>query len=208
MAERFIVERSLSITNETGMSFNLQLPAPGSDWLAPVEPRLAPLFCLVLLTGSCASASFVFACATPFAAFAVVASSLLPFTPALLVMAGAWIVNQAIGFGVLGYPLDLNTVFWGCAIGVAALLATAESKLLLHSQRSSSPAALGVALFGAYAAYEVVLFAFGLVLVTGAFNFPIIIRLGILNALWLIGLVAACAVFRLFGSISGRRMSS
>jgi hypothetical protein len=81
-----------------------------------------------------------------------------------LVTAGAWIVNQAIGFGVLGYPLDLNTVSWGFVIGAAALLATAESKLLLHSQRSSSPAALGVALLGAYAAYEVVLFASGLVL--------------------------------------------
>ena len=123
--------------------------------------------------------------------------------------AGAWIVNQAIGFGVLGYPLDQNTVFWGCAIGVAALLATAESKLLLHSQRSSSPAALGVALFGAYAAYEVVLFASGLVLGgTGAFKFPIIVRLGILNLLWLIGLVAACGAFRLLNSIGGRRIAS
>jgi hypothetical protein len=131
---------------------------------AASEPRSAPLFCLVLLTGSCALASFVFACATPFAAFAVVASCLLPLIPALLVTAGAWIVNQAIGFGVLGYPLDLNTVSWGFVIGAAALLATAESKLLLHSQRSSSPAALGVALLGAYAAYEVVLFASGLVL--------------------------------------------
>ncbi len=191
------------------MSFNLRLPAPGSDWLAAVEPRFAPLFCLVLLTGSCALASFVFACATPFAAFAVVASSLLPLTPALLVTAGAWFVNQAIGFGVLGYPLDLNTVFWGCAIGLAALLSAVESKLLLHSQRSSSPAALGVALLGAYAAYEVVLFASGLVLGgTEAFKFPIIVRLGILNLLWLIGLVAACAAFRLLNSTSGRRIAS
>ncbi len=191
------------------MFFNLRLPAPGSDWLAPVEPRLAPLFCLVLLTGACALASLAFACATPFAAFAVVASSMLPLALALLVTAGAWIVNQAIGLGVLGYPLDSNTVFWGFAIGVAALLATAESKILLHSQRSSSPAALGVALFGAYAAYEVVLFAFGLLLGgTSAFNFPIIVRLGILNLLWLIGLVAACEAFRLLRSFGGRRMAS
>jgi hypothetical protein len=191
------------------MSFNLRLPAPGSGWLTPVEPRFAPLFCLVLLTSSCALASLAFACATPFAAFAVVASSLLPLTPALLVTAGAWIVNQAIGFGVLGYPLDLNTVFWGCAIGVAALLSALESKLLLHSQRSSSPAALGVALFGAYAAYEVVLFASGLVLGgTGACKFPNIVRLGILNLLWLIGRVAACAAFRLLNSIGGRRIAS
>src|SRR5271154_1405999 len=142
----------------------LRVPAAASDWFAPVEPRLEPLFCLVLLAGSCALASFAFACATPFAAFAVVASSLLPLVPALLVMAGAWLVNQAIGFGAHGYPLDLHTVLWGLAIGVAALVATAESKVLLNSQRSSGPPALGVAIFGAYAAYEVVLFAFTLML--------------------------------------------
>jgi hypothetical protein len=71
------------------MSFNRRVAIAASDWPTPVEPRLAPLFCLVLLTGSCALASFAFACATPFAAFAVVASSLLPLTPALLVTAGA-----------------------------------------------------------------------------------------------------------------------
>src|SRR5208283_5958133 len=112
--------------------------------------------------------------------------SLLPLPAALLVMAGVWIVNQAIGFGALGYPLDLHTVLWGFAIGVAALASTAESKLLLHSQRSSSPVMLGVAIFGAYAAYEVVLFAFTFLLGgSGAFKFPIIVRLGLLNLLWL-----------------------
>ena len=76
------------------MSLDLRLPAAASHWFAPIETRLAPLFCLVLSASSCASASFAFACATPFAAFAVVASSLLPLVPALLVMIGAWLVNQ------------------------------------------------------------------------------------------------------------------
>jgi hypothetical protein len=58
--------------------------------------RNAPLFCLVLLTVSCGLASFAFACATPFAAFA---GAILPVSAALPVVVAAWIVNQAIGFG-------------------------------------------------------------------------------------------------------------
>ena len=43
--------------------------------LHPVEVRFAPLFCFGLLTLSCALASFAFACATPFAAFGVIAAA-------------------------------------------------------------------------------------------------------------------------------------
>jgi hypothetical protein len=137
-----------------------RLPVAASGRLAPVEPRLVPLFCLILLTAACALASFVFACATPFAAFAVVAAATLPLGPALVMVTVAWLVNQAIGFGVLHYPLDLNTLLWGFAIGAAALIETGASKLALRSvPRTASPVALGLALIAAYAAYEVVLFA-------------------------------------------------
>ena len=55
-----------------------------------------------------------------------------------------------------------------------------------------------MALIGAYAAYEVVLFAFTPALGgAGAFKLAIVARLGLLNLPWLIGLVAACEVFRL-----------
>ena len=58
---------------------------------------------------------------------------MLPLPTALLVMFTAWVVNQAIGFGALHYPLNLNTLLWGLAIGAAALVATAASKLVLRS---------------------------------------------------------------------------
>ena len=87
--------------------------------LHPVAPRLAPMFCFALLTASCALASFAFACATPFAAFAVAAAAMLPLRPALLVVAGAWLVNQIIGFGALHYPVDGHTIAWGLVIGAA-----------------------------------------------------------------------------------------
>jgi hypothetical protein len=188
----------------------LRGPAGQSDWLAPVESRFAPLFCLILLTAACALASFAFACATPFAAFAALAGAMLPLPAALLVVAAAWIVNQAIGFGALGYPIDANTMLWGLAIGAAALLATATSALVLRFlPRARGPAALGLMLIAAYAACEIVLFAFTPALGgAGSFTLAIIARLGVLNLLWMIGLVAACQVFRLLNPVRRRQMVS
>jgi hypothetical protein len=193
------------------MTLDILPVSPGtSARLAPVEARLAPLLCLVLLAAACALASFAFACATPFAAFAVVAAAMLPLRPALLVVAAAWIVNQAIGFSVLGYPMTANTAFWGLAIGAAALVATAVSAAVLQAlPRMGSPAALGLALIGAYAAYELALFAVTPILGgEGAFTAEIVGRLGLLSLFWLVGLVAACEVFRLLASARRRQALS
>jgi membrane-associated HD superfamily phosphohydrolase len=170
-----------------------------SHRLAPVEPRYAPLFCFVLLTAACALASFAFACATPFAAFAVVAAATLPLLPALLVTLAAWLVNQAIGFGFLHYPIDATTIVWGLVIGGAALAATAAAMAVLRlMERTGTVVALAAALFGAYAAYELVLFA-ATPFLGGAEDFTaaIVGRIGLLSVVWTIGLVAACEVARL-----------
>jgi hypothetical protein len=187
----------------------LRLPHASSR-IAPVEPRLAPIFCLVLLTAGCVLASFALACATPFAAYAVIAGAMLPLPAALAVITAAWLVNQAIGFGVLGYPHDTNTLLWGFAIGVAALVATGVAKAVLGAlSRLATPAALALALVAAYAGYEVVLLAFTPALGgTGAFTLAIIARLGLLNLLWLIGLVAVCAIWRLAGTLRTRHAAS
>ena len=170
--------------------------------LEPVESRYAPLFCFALLTIACGLASFVFACATPFAAFAVVAAAALPLQSALLAVTATWVVNQAIGFGVLHYPVDMNTILWGLVIGMAALAATVTSTIVLRMlRRNGTPVALGFALIGAYAAYELVLLAATPLLGgAGGFTTAIVGRLGVLSVLWLIGLVAACEVFRLLTS--------
>src|SRR5271169_4953198 len=109
------------------MALDMLSPAAGHFRLHPVEPRHTPIFCFALLTVSCALASFALACATPFAAFAVVAAAMLPLRPALLVVTGAWLVNQSIGFGVHHYPIDASTAAWGFVIGIAALAATAAA---------------------------------------------------------------------------------
>jgi hypothetical protein len=109
---------------------NLHRLATWPRFPAPVDARIAAFFCLLLLTVSCGLASFAFACATLFAAFAAFAGAILPLSAALAVVVTAWIINQAIGFGVLDYPVELNTFLWGFAIGAAALIATAVSTLV------------------------------------------------------------------------------
>jgi hypothetical protein len=173
-------------------------PTAGTVRLAPVGSPQAALFCFALLTVACALASFAFACATPFAAFAVIAAAALALRPALLVVAAAWLVNQGIGFGVLHYPIDGSTIAWGFVIGAAALAATATSAAVLRSlPRAAMPVALAFALLGAYAAYEIVLFAATPVLGGEAdFTAAIVCRLGVLNVLWLVGLVAVAELAR------------
>jgi hypothetical protein len=176
----------------------LRRPNDSAYRLAPVEPRYAPLFCFLLLTAACALASFAFACATPFAAFAVVAAATLPLQSALPVMLAAWLVNQGIGFGFLHYPVDPSTLLWGLVIGAAALAATAASIAVLRlTQRTGTAVALSAALIGAYAAYELVLFA-ATPFLGGAedFSAAIIGRLTVISALWLFGLVAVCEIAR------------
>ena len=125
---------------------------------------------------------------------------MLPLSSALPVVVAAWIVNQAIGFGVLGYPVELNTLLWGFAIGAAALIATAVSALVLRLLPViGRPVELALTLLAAYVAYEIALFAFTPVLGgAAAFTITIIARIGLLNVLWMIGLVLAYELVRLF----------
>ena len=181
------------------MSLSLPSPSTNGSRLTPVESRHAPLFGFALLTVSCALASFALACATPLAAFAVIAAAMLPLRPALLVVTGAWLVNQGIGFGALHYPIDGNTMLWGAAIGIAALAATAAASAVLRSlPQNSTPLVLAVALVCGYGVYELALLAATPVLGgADSFTAAIVAQIGVSNAAWLIGLVAACEIVRL-----------
>jgi hypothetical protein len=167
--------------------------------LAPIAPHFAPLFAFGLLTAASALASFVFACATPFSAFAVIAAALLPLRTALLVVTGTWLVNQTIGYGALHYPINANSISWGIVLGLASLTATGAAKGMLNAMtKTAIPVALAISLVVAYAIYEITLFAFTPVLGgTEGFTADIVVRIGALSALWLAGLLAACEVVRL-----------
>ncbi|MEM9440253.1 MAG: hypothetical protein AAGA73_07405 [Pseudomonadota bacterium] len=84
-----------------------------------------------------AGASFVFslalACATPFAALAALGALALKKVDAFAVAILAWSINQAVGFGLLGYPTDPMTLAWGVAIGLSAVAATAAAILTVRA---------------------------------------------------------------------------
>jgi hypothetical protein len=186
---------------------SLTAPAHPPARLDPVEPGLAPLFCLALLVGACGLASFAFACATPFAAFAVVAAAMLQLRPALLIVGAAWLVNQAIGFGVHGYPADAHTVTWGIVIGMAALFATATSAVVLRAlPRVGNIVALVAAWLAAFAAYEIVLLA-ATAFLGGTGDF-IVSHLAMLSLIWLVGLVTACDVLSVLTADRRHSLSS
>lgn len=64
----------------------------------------------------------------PFAALGTFAALTLPARDAFKLAGLGWIVNQAIGFGLLGYPLDLLTIAWGFALGMSAFAAVAAAR--------------------------------------------------------------------------------
>lgn len=79
---------------------------------------------IAIITMASVACSLSFACATPFAAFAAAAALSLPRKQALFLVGSAWLANQLVGYGLLGYPQNANSFMWGAVIGGAALLAT------------------------------------------------------------------------------------
>jgi hypothetical protein len=154
--------------------------------------------CAALLVAGCASASLVFACATPFAAFAVLAAAVLPLRLALITIGLVWAVNQAIGFSILDYPRTVNSAMWGLGIGAAALLTTAAAAGVIRQfARMHSYAIYPIALVACYAVYELVMLA--MVPMLGgieSFSLEIVSRLAFVNAIWLAGLLVAYELLR------------
>ena len=172
----------------------------GHSWFLPVV--------LVVISGV---SSWEFACITPFVAFAVAAGYALSTRGALLTVIAIWLVNQAIGFGVLGYPWTVDTILWGFAIGAAALLAAALACAMLRSGFRNNLTAIGAAFVLALAAYEgglfLVTFALG---GADAFTPAIVGHVALLNLGWTVGLVGTYEILRYSGAIAaeGRRGSS
>jgi hypothetical protein len=170
-----------------------------------------PWFLPVVLVGISAVSSWEFACITPFVAFAVAAGYALSARAAVLTVMAIWLVNQAIGFGVLGYPWTLDTILWGFAIGAAALLAAVLACATLRLALRNNVTAIGAAFVLALAAYEG-----GLFLVTfalggqDAFTPAIVGHVALLNLGWTVGLVGTYEILRYSGAIPAerRRVSS
>jgi hypothetical protein len=135
--------------------------------------------------------SFPLTCVIPFAALVVATAGTLRLRNALRPMAILWFLNQAVGFGALGYPWTLNAVLWGLAIGAAALSATFAASGALYRFRSSPGwVHLPIAFGTAFVLYEVALIAIAVPLGgVAAFAPAIVGRFALISGSWLGGLV-------------------
>jgi hypothetical protein len=168
-------------------------------------------FLPVVLVGTSAVSSWEFACITPFIAFAVAAGYALSARGAMLTVTAIWLVNQAIGFAVLGYPWTVDTILWGFAIGAAALLAAVLARVTLRLGLRNNVTAIGAAFVLAFGAYEgglfLVTFALG---EEDAFTPAIVGHVALLNFGWTVGLVGTYEILRYSGAVptERRRVSS
>lgn len=154
---------------------------------------------LIASTGICLS--LVFACATPFAALATLAALKLDRRDAFTVVALVWFANQAIGYGLLGYPTTWDSVAWGIAIGMSVSLALVAAMGLSASR--PAPFAISLPFLAAFATFELGLYAAGYVLPgsDGGFVASVVWHIFVINAVALCSLMIAYNLAIMLGNL-------
>lgn len=136
-------------------------------------------------------ATFALSCLTPFAALAVALAGTIGLRASLRLMIAIWLANQVIGFGFFNFPLTVNTILFGIAIGGAAVLTTIVASVVIkYMSDRAAPLRLGVALLVSFAVYELTLLA--PVVFLGdleTFQPAIVVQLGLINAISLVAMV-------------------
>ena len=145
---------------------------------------------IALVAALAVGGSLAFACAAPLAAIAALAALTLRRLEGVVLVVTAWLANQLVGFGILHYPLDASTVGWGGAIGAAAVAGFLAAQWAIRPA-VSSVFRFGLALVVSCAAYEVALFAYGVVVggSDAAFTPAIVARIFLINAIAFAGLL-------------------
>ncbi|WP_439817319.1 hypothetical protein [Zavarzinia sp. CC-PAN008] len=166
------------------------------------SPRTHVWLWVALMAGASVAFSLSLACAAPLAALATLAALNLRGSDALMLTLAAWAANQAVGYGLLGYPTDATSFAWGALIGLAALAALTAARLCLGlAHRLGIVVGGAFAFVAAFAAFEAPLFVADLGLGHGgaAFTPETIWLVFQINALALAGLALVHALARRLG---------
>lgn len=162
-----------------------------------------------LLTVACALLTLQFACATPFAALGALAAVNMSRRDAFFLAVSAWLVNQAIGYGVLGYPNALSTHAWGIAIGIAGVLAVAAARPVAARLRATGGAIVATvaAFVAAGAVYQIALYPWSLILPDGvpAMSFGVVTYVLKWNVIALVALLVLHQLALKVGLVTRRR---
>jgi hypothetical protein len=143
-----------------------------------------------ILTLSSIAFSYVFVCATPFAALGALAGTRMRLGAGLAVTLAAWAANQFVGFFILSYPRTWDSFGWGAAIGAAALLGALAARWVSALPRNALASTL-IAFATAFVVYEAALFAATAFLPScaGAFSLPVVGRIFLVNLGAFVGLL-------------------
>ena len=177
------------------------IPDRRSDRLEARQSGQALWMALIVASGICLTP--LFACAAPFAALATLAALKLGRRDMIAVMVAVWSANQAIGYGMLGYPWSWDSAAWGIAIGMSCGLAVLAAKGLSTTGRA--PLAVSLPFVGAFATFELGLYVAGFMLPGSdeAFSFAVIEHIFLINVSALFGLVVIYHSTMLVGRLAG-----
>lgn len=185
-----------------GMDAMASLPEDSKRWLW-----------IGLLIVATVAFSLVFACATPFAALATLAALKMSRRDAVVLTGAVWVVNQAVGFGILHYPQTADTFAWAGYMGLGAAFALIAAWLAAwgvgRAMRSDSLVKTAVAFVAAFAAYHVALYPASLTLAGGAhtYSWEVLRPVMETNAVAIVGLLllqrAAVAIGLAMGESAG-----
>lgn len=135
--------------------------------------------------------SLALSCVAPLCALAVALATTLGLRASLAVMTLVWVVNQAIAFTLFHFPRTANSLWWGLAIGIAALAIVIVARAAMRRTAHWRPSLrLGLALAATIAFYEAALF--GAASILGGrdmFTLPIVSQVALINAAWLLAIV-------------------
>jgi hypothetical protein len=156
-----------------------------------------------ILTVVTVASSLAVACGTPFAALAALAALFLPRRDALVLIAVNWVANQAIGFGLLHYPLNWDCYRGGIDLGIAAGLSTIAAMFAHRALGRTATALRAIGSFAvAFVTYEAALFVISPMGSGADFAAPVVLYIFYVNAIAFVGLLllksAAAALGFLF----------
>jgi hypothetical protein len=155
------------------------------------------------LTVLTVASSLAVACGTPFAALATLAALFLPRRDAFLLIAVNWLADQAIGFGLLHYPLNWDCYRGGINLGVAALLSTMAALLLQGALRNVATTLRAIGSFAAaFITYEGILFLISPAGSRADFAAPVVLYIFYVNAVALVALLLLQTAAAAMGFIS------
>jgi hypothetical protein len=143
------------------------------------------------------------ACGTPFAALATLAALFLPRRDAFVLITVNWLANQAIGFGLLHYPLNWDCYRGGIDLGIAALLSTMAALLAQGALRNAATAVRAIGSFAvAFVAYEAALFLLSPAGSRPDFAAPVVLYILYVNAVAFVALLLLQTAAAALGFVS------